>query len=207
MKRYEDFIPKSDSGKLMWLKNFLLRMRETLATTRPSMPEEEIVQLEEEIKEYIESLEDVERKRYAAQAATSRKNELEGKTIKRVRNIAQIIKVSSGYDSAIIAQMGIICKGYRVDEKELKPSIKAKVKGSEVIIQFNKNHHFNVAFYCRFPGEEFSHIGNGLTSPFIDNRPLIDPLQPERREYMAMYTNFKENLGIPSSIVSVVFGG
>lgn len=207
LKKYEDFVPKTDSGKLEWAKNFLISIRKSVAET-PQMyyNNKEITELEEEIVIYIKALEDAAIKKNESKAANSLKRVLERKTIRRMRTMALLLK-RNGANESIIARLDIRCKEQRVDESLLKPALKAKVVGDVVELHFHKNHLFNVSFYCRFPGQEWAPVGYGFDSPYLDKRPLAVPLQPERREYMGRYASTLAELGQFSDIVSVVFGG
>lgn len=207
MKKYQDFIPKAEGEKVIWLEAYLKHLRLAIEVTELNMPDNEVMLHEQEVQEYIEAIIDGERTKQAAKAATLHKEELEQTTIKNIRRIAGLIRAKGYKEEGLIAKMGIKCKGYTVNEAELCPEIKVTAAGKKVYVYFNKNHHYNVAVYCRLPGQEFIHIGNGLSSPFVDERPLSAPPQPERREYMLMYTNFKENIGRESTIASVVYGG
>lgn len=207
MKKYEDFVPKTDIGKLEWTINFLSCVREAAAKTNTThYTEKGLTELEEEISIYIEALRDAERKKIASQAANSLKQVLERKTIRRMRTFALLMKRSNA-DESIIAKMRIKCKEEKIDPSIQKPVFKAKAVKDVVELHFKKNHIFNVSFYSRYPGEEWIHIGYGFDSPYLDKRPLAVPLQPERREYMARFANVITELGQPSDIVSVPFGG
>jgi hypothetical protein len=207
MKKYQDFVPKSDAERLIWCQMYLNNLQEAIQETDTNTSEVEIAELEQEIQELIDAIIDSERQKVAAKAAVAHKEALERKTISKMRRMAARIKACGSRKENVITRMGIKCKSYDIDITELQPTIKAVAAGSNVYIYFNKNHLFNVAVFCRLPGEAFVHIGNGLTSPYVDSRPLTINLQPERREYQLMYTNFKDNFGHPSSIASVVYGG
>lgn len=207
MKKYQDFIPKSDAERLLWLHNYVENIREAALNTGTSLGPAAITAHEQEVMQYINAIVDAEQKKIDSKAATSHKEALEKSTIKRIRDVATIIKRQGRKDVGTIAKLGIKCKGYAVDVSALCPNIRVEVAGNKVYIYFNRNHHYDVAVYCRQPGEEFIHIGFGVTSPFIDERPLAVPLQPERREYSIMYNNRRENIGHRSLVASVVYGG
>lgn len=207
MKKYEDFIPKTDSGKLEWTINFLRGIREAVARTSGFYySDKELTQLEEEITAYINSMIDAERKKNESMAANSLKRVLERKTIRRMRTVALLLKRSNA-DESIVAKLRMKCKEQPVDTSLIKPSITAKVIGDTVELHFHKNHLFNVSIYSRYPGQEWQPIGYGFNSPYLDKRPLTVAQQPERREYMACFANVLIELGQFSDIVSVVFGG
>jgi hypothetical protein len=206
MKKYQDFIPKADGDRVTWLKNYLKLVREAVVETGVFMEDAEINIHEQEVQEYIDAIIDSEQKKNASKAATSLKEELDKTTIKKIRKMSRRIKA---YDKEqrMTARMDIKCKGNIVNEAELRPDIKVVLAGTKIHVHFNKNHHYNVAVYCRKPGEDFEHIGYEITSPFVDERPLAIPFQPERREYMVMYTNLKETIGQQSNIAGVLYGG
>lgn len=206
MKKYQDFIPKADGERVTWLTTYLQLVREAAIETGVQLEDGEMGTHEQEVQEYIEAIIDSVQKKNASKAATSRKEEMDKTIIKKIRSMAGRIKA---YDKEqrMTVRMGIKCKGYAINEAELKPDIKVVLAGSKIHVHFNKNHHYNVAVYCRKPGEDFEHIGYEITSPFVDERPLAVAFQPERREYMVMYTNLKETIGHQSNVAGVVYGG
>lgn len=206
MKKYQDFIPKSDGERVIWLEAYLQLVREAIIHTGMRAEEAEIRAHEQEVREYIDAIVDSEQKKMASKAATSLKEELDKTTVKKIRNMARRIKAHDK-EQRMTTRLGIKCKGYPINEAELRPEIKVVLAGTKIHVHFNKNHHYNVAVYCRKPGKEFEHIGYEITSPFVDERPLSVPHQPERREYMLMYTNLKETVGHPSNVACIVYGG
>lgn len=206
MKKYQDFIPKSDGERVLWLQGYLQLVREAIVHTGVRTGESEITAHEREVQEYIDALVDSERKKAASKAATSLKETLDKTTVKNIRKMARRIKAHDKGEH-MTTRLGIKCKGYTINEAELRPEIKVTLAGTKIHVYFNKNHHYNVAVYCRKPGEDFEHIGYEITSPFVDERPLAIPFQPERREYMLKYHNLRETVGQPSNIAGVVYGG
>ncbi|BAV07622.1 hypothetical protein SAMN05421788_10927 [Filimonas lacunae] len=206
-KKYKDFIPKGDYEKLLWNQNFLNHLDKACTATIPYFTEAEKTELRTEITAYNEALLAVHRLKNELSAAVKHKDDLEKNTVKNIRRIASMMKSSFTASEAVNALMGIKCSSATIDLSEVRPTIKAKVYGSEVQLHFHKHHTLNISFYCRLPDGEWQHIGNEITSPFIDKRQPVIIGQPEKREYKARYHDLKETIGLESSIVSVVFGG
>jgi hypothetical protein len=65
-----------------------------------------------------------------------------------------------------------------------------------------------VTIYSRIKGSfGWTRLGNDYTSPYEDKRPLAVEHQPEIREYMIRYFDGREDIGLESDVVPVVFGG
>ncbi len=61
--------------------------------------------------------------------------------------------------------------------------------------------------YARPTGtSQWQYLARDNNSPYDDERPLANG-QPEMREYMAIGVVGDEEVGQPSDIISVVFGG
>jgi len=65
-----------------------------------------------------------------------------------------------------------------------------------------------VNIYTRLAGEaEWTKLAHDSSSPCMDPRPLANPEVPEVREYRAMPEADDVEIGQPSNIVRIVFGG
>lgn len=94
------------------------------------------------------------------------------------------------------------------DPGAYKPTLKASVDGNYVRLEFTKKGVDALIIYTRLRGETgWTKLARDSASPYIDTRPLTTPGVPETREYMAMGELDDAEIGLPSDIVSIVFGG
>lgn len=173
----------------------------------PDLQQEQKDTHEEDVKALMTAIQDIAYKKAELAATISRKNQLEKRVVRRIRDLAMQMKRSPYRDETLIAQLGVKCKGHRLELSDLRPTLKAKVKGSDIELHFNKHHKLVISVYYRSPGGEWEYIGNETMSPFIDKRPLAEGMLSEKREYMAMFTNMRETFGQQSDIVTVTYGG
>ncbi len=75
-------------------------------------------------------------------------------------------------------------------------------------ISFTKKGVDAIAIYSRLRGTaNWTKIGVDTTSPFDDTRGLAVAGVPEAREYMAHGVLHDAEIGVPSDIASITFGG
>jgi hypothetical protein len=86
-----------------------------------------------------------------------------------------------------------------------KPTGKATVSGAhEVTIDFVKRGYDGVEIECRRAGETaFNPLAFDGYAPFVDDRPLLVPGQPEVREYRMRYRDNDVPVGDYSDVLRV----
>ena len=126
--------------------------------------------------------------------------------IDEFRRIAKKIKASTGYTEAIGDELGII--GPEVETpplEEMKPNLKAEVSGGVIEIKWDKQGMEAIAAYSKRGSEvSFSFFDKDVESPLIDDRPKLNPDEPEERSYYAYYLDDNENVGQQSDIITVI---
>jgi len=206
-KKYTDFIPKSDAELIIWLGNFLKRFPELASECLPHTPSNEVSGFLQEGRDVIGLIGEVNKGKALFKALVRKKDLARKNFLKTARAYITMIKVSKNYNKALAAGAGIISSSQTIDINNICPEIKVVARTGYVEIAFNKQHVLPIAVFSRFEGEyDWQFIGNEDTSPFIDKRPLREEFKPERREYMAMYTNIKHTIGLESAISVVTFG-
>lgn len=94
------------------------------------------------------------------------------------------------------------------DPQTFKSVLKLSIVGGQIRVDFIKGECDSVAIYCRLRGTQgWTKLGTDSRSPYYDTNPLASPNVPETREYMAMGIIDDVEIGLPSDIVSIVFGG
>lgn len=127
-------------------------------------------------------------------------------TVKELRRVAQMVKSLANYTAAIGDDLQVIGpEKAKADITDLKPVLKSKVNGNEVIIRFNKSGTDGVKIFSRRGGEnEFTLLESTTFSPYIDNRMKLDPSKPEQREYYAVFFDNVREVGNRSDVIKAV---
>lgn len=109
--------------------------------------------------------------------------------IQRIFAYVQTIKASPKYTEAIGLQLGIV--GAEDAEEHPVPEFTLKVERGEgcecVKVMFKKFGRDGVVVWSRRGGGAWEKLGIDLNSPYLDERELLDPTQPEVREYKLQY--------------------
>jgi hypothetical protein len=119
------------------------------------------------------------------------------------------IRKNAGYNEGIGDALEITSAGSSVDPANIKPSLKAVAQMGHVRLTGRKNHAQTVNIYWRRKSEMNWKIlvAKRRTFPFDDQNPLAQPGVAEEREYMARGVIGDNEIGLPSDIVPVLFGG
>jgi hypothetical protein len=209
MKKHVDFVPRSDADFLSWLKVYRDNFPRLAAGITghffsPEQAEEHLRLIDELIAAFTE----IVLQQATLSALITRKNLLRKKVTKQIRFVAMCAKRNRPPLTELVIGLHLISKGQPVDTSIAAPKVVASVSVQGVHLAFDKQRFLCVAIFSRYPGESgWTFLGNCLRSPFLDNRPLRVPQQPEIREYMAMYSNGVTMIGQESDIVSVVYAG
>lgn len=124
--------------------------------------------------------------------------------IPRLRRLVERIKAHPNYTEAIGEDLGIVPP--KAQPGVAKPDLKARAETAfRVRITFAMRRHPMIEIQSRRGNEtEFTTLAYDTASPYIDDRPPLNPEQSELREYRARYIN-KDNqpVGEWSDVVSV----
>ena len=123
----------------------------------------------------------------------------------RIFSLVGSIKLLPGYTEAIGIQLGIV--GAEDSAENPVPTFSLKVErgeSSEVVrVIFRKYGRPGVAIYGRRGGGAWELLAIDLNSPYLDERPLLVPTQPEAREYRLQYYEADAPVGDFTAIASV----
>ena len=107
----------------------------------------------------------------------------------RILDFSVKIKREPTYTEAIGFQLGII--GGEDSAEHPVPEFTMEVErgsGCECVkIKFRKYKHKGVVVFSRRAGGAWEQLGIDLATPYLDERPLLVPTQPEAREYRLQY--------------------
>jgi hypothetical protein len=123
----------------------------------------------------------------------------------RIFAMVQMIKAQATYTEELGLQLGIVGA---VDAAEHPiPSFTLKVErggGCQCVkITFQKFAHDAVVVQSRRANGAWETLGIGITSPFLDERPLINAAQAETREYRLQYFEGTKPMGDVSPVQTV----
>ncbi|MCS3798336.1 hypothetical protein [Niastella sp. OAS944] len=201
-----DYIPRSEPQLAIWFTNYgkkISNYGQSLGLTA-----EEIKLAETRCNETSAKITEIEQKKTEVQQIIAVKDDLKSDALAVIRGFVTRIKAHTAYTEAIGLDLGII--GTTVDTTVLKGSkttLKAEVLPGRVRISFVKKSFSGVNIYTRLVGTaQWEFLARDNHSPYDDERPLTNG-QPEKREYMAIGLLGDDEVGMPSDIISVVFGG
>lgn len=109
--------------------------------------------------------------------------------LRRIFAFVQTIKAAPAYTEALGLQLGVV--GQEDSSEHPLPEFTLKVERGEgcecVRLNFRKFGRQGVVIYSRRGGGAWEQLGIDLTTPYLDERPLLNPAQPEVREYRLQY--------------------
>ena len=202
-----DYIPQNDDQKVTFLLNIENKIDGLLAELGITAIEATAVKAHcSKIRTDIGSAQ-------TAKATAKQANEKKITTIATeeavLRNLIQTWKLRSTFTDATAAALNVKTSSTNAaTESEYKAQMTAAVYPGKVTIKFIKKGVEGVNVYTRLKGtSNFIKLAYDSHSPYEDNRPLATAGVPENREYMVMGVLNDEEIGQPSDIVAVVFGG
>ncbi len=126
----------------------------------------------------------------------------------RIFAFVQTIKANPHYTEAIGLQLGIIGAEDTPPAGSNAPTFTLKAErlgGAQesVRISFKKAGHQGVVINSQRGGGAWEMLGIDLSSPYLDERPLLNPAQPEQRAYRLQYYDNAAPIGDFSDVSSV----
>ncbi|GGH76251.1 hypothetical protein GCM10011379_40810 [Filimonas zeae] len=208
MKKYKDFMPKADTQFRTWTELWKIDFPRLVALTLPHVQlaeQQSHLQLSQKA---IDIIDEVERAKMKLAALVSEKEMIKKEFTAAARTYINMAKATPQFKEEGILGIGITCTNQTLDLNDMRPAIKTAVFPHHVEVSFKKHHVLSVAIYCRLPQDKgkWTLVGKCSKSPFIDKTPLRIENKPEKREYMAIYTDVQELMGHQSDICMVTFG-
>ena len=202
----QSYLPNKDSDLLAWLNNY-----KTKITTHATVLGVNAAQLAQEkawCDAMINAINLIETKKQELKSAVAGKNTALQTQIGALRIEIARHKLSTGYTAAIGQDLGVISIHTDFDAATYKAKITAEIFGGFVRIKFVKRGTDGINLYHRKKGEaEWIFLARDTKSPYDDHIVLETPNQPEHWEYRAYGIVDDAEIGQPSDIVEVVFGG
>jgi hypothetical protein len=202
----QDFIPRSEAELVIWLGN--LKTNSAIQGAAVGLTPAQITAVGASCTNIVTSLSNVETKRTSLNEAVAQKETVKNVELQAIRSTASKIKTNAGYTEAIGKSLGIIGTATEMDIAGYKPLIVAEPFGGFIRIKFIKKGVDGINIYHRKKGEPiWKFLARDTKSPYDDHIVLNQDGQPEHWEYRAFGVIDDAEIGQPSDIVAIVFGG
>lgn len=201
-----DFIPRAESALVLWCGNF--KTNAPLHSSALGLTPVQITALTTSSNNIITAVATVDSKKAALNEALASKETVKTNELKAIRETVAKFKTSPGYTTAIGESLGIIGATTEFDSENYKASITASLVAGCVRIKFTKNGVDGINIYNRKKGTAvWKFLARDTKSPYDDHIELEAAGQPEHWEYRAYVVIDDAEIGQPSDIVEIVFGG
>jgi hypothetical protein len=194
-----DAVPKTQDGYVKWHDT----LKAGVTITTPGATAQDVAMLATDNAALHAKMTTANTADNAGKAAHTDLNVSIASSQKNARALAQRIKKSTTYTTAIGDTLGIEGPQDSVDMSQQKPTLDASPElGGVVESGFNKMDAEGVHIYGMRDGEAgFTLLASETHSPYVDNRPLLTAGKPETRQYKAMFFLGKSEIGLPSDVV------
>lgn len=204
MAAKKDFVKERDADFDEQEENFITKLPAHAATL--GIEPAEVADTVNIITAHRTSFTDSISAKASAKAAVALNHQRKKAAVDEFRRMAKKIKSSLNYTEEIGDDLGIIGPEIVMpDQSEMKPTLKAKLSGQNVIIDFEKQRMEGVKIYSRRGLEAgFSYLATDTYSPYTDSRPKLAENSPEERQYYAFYFSDDYDIGQQSDIITIV---
>ncbi len=198
-----DFLPAADAELLAWHDNFMAAALSS--PVNAYLTEEDKALIVSDNAELHAKYANANHAAAVHKQATAEKKDAHERVVGNSRAIARRVKAHAGYQTGIGSLLGIEGPDVNVDMTHAKPILSCVDQTAGVVeISFNKMKSDGICLYCQREGDtDWIVLGHPTTSPFIDNRPLLQAGKPELRRYTAIYMLKNQEIGLYSDEVVV----
>lgn len=201
-----DYIPAADDAKIVWLTNLKDNI-DTYATTL-GITAPRVTQIKAWCTDLITQINAVSQAKAAWLAASQTKATQETTSLGGLRGEIAQWKPNPNMTPAIATALKITSGGSPFNPDTFQALITAEAFSGYVRIKFVKGQTNGINLYSRLKGQTaWTFVSRDTNSPYDDHTPLAVPGTPETREYQAFGVLSDHQIGQPSDIVSVTFGG
>ncbi|MFA6545519.1 MAG: hypothetical protein WCS99_13960 [Limisphaerales bacterium] len=201
-----DYIPSADDAKIIWLTN----LRDTIDAYSATLgiTAGRVTQIKAWCNDLIDEINATNTAKQAWLAAAATKATQETTSLAGLRGEIAQWKPNPDMTPAIEAALKIVGNGGGFDPNTFKAEITGEVFSGYVRIKFKKGRSGGINLYSRLQGQTaWKFVSRDTNSPYDDHTPLAVPGTPEVREYQVFGVLNDQQIGQPSDIVSVTFGG
>ncbi len=222
------YIPYSDAARAIWMNNFNIKLPNYATLTGITVAELTSVQDDTNMYQYLLNM--LETYKQTVNNITSYKNLAKHAVAQqhlgsipvlpnlataptpitegifdRVSNLVKRIKASVNYTSAMGQDLGIVAPIQVIDVNTMQPELKITLDAGRPHIKSTKGYADAIDLYAdRKDGIGFVLIGRLLKADYIDTVNLPATVALAEWDYKAMYVIGNSNVGLMSSIESVV---
>jgi hypothetical protein len=202
----KDYIPRTDDSLKTWLQNRKVKL--PLHAAALGLSAAQVTARQADCDAIIIEIDNVAQKRAALAAAVAAKEAAKEAKLAAIRLQSRQDKVANGYTDAIGEDLDIVGEDAGEDLAQAQPELTGQAYAGYVRLRFKKGGWDGVNIYTRIEGQAtWQFLARDTNSPYDDQRPLATANQPETREYMAIGVLDDTEIGQPSEVVQVVYGG
>ena len=227
----QSYFPKNEADRIIWLSNFVLKI--PLHSTTLTLSPAEVALTLTDLNYFIWLLQSwYPSIQQSALEATAYKNIIgygpdtpscalpnhaaivapsptpEPGVLTRLFNFIARIKIGTGYTESIGLDLGLI--GSIDTSAHLTPDFTVTTERGatteQANISFTKYRHDGVSIDSRRNNGDWEFLAVAMLKPYLDSRPLLDPLLPETREYRLRYWDKGDPNGEHSAVQRVNVG-
>ena len=201
-----DFLPRQDDALVTWLVNFQSKVAANAAAL--GLTAAQVTDLQDRCQRVVDAIQAVAPAQSALAAAVTAKETAKTTELPALRGELNLIKANPAITSALLADLQIIGTPTAFNPDSFQPALTGDLVSGHVRLKFTKGGSDGVNLYTRLRGQSaWTFLARDTNSPYDDHRPLTAPGVPETREYQAYGVLKDDQIGQPSTIVSVTFGG
>jgi hypothetical protein len=202
-----DFIPPADDAKIIWLTN----LKDTIDTYSATLgiTAVRVTQIKAWCSDLIDDINATNTAKQAWLSAAAAKATQESASLAGLRAEINQWKPNPNMTPAISAALKIVGTDSGFDPNTYKAELtKIEVIAGHVQIKWRKGPTQGINLYSRLKGQSaWLFVARDTNSPYDDYTELAVPGAAEVREYQAYGVLNDVQIGVPSDIVTVTFGG
>ena len=202
-----DYIPPADDAKIIWLTN--LKTKIAGYATALNITSGRVTQIIAWCNDLIAAINAAAQAKRDWLSSSAAQATQEHTSLAGIRGEVALWKPQPGMDAATEADLKIVGTSTPFNPDTYKGNItSAEAFSGYVRLKFQKGGVGSVNIYSRKRGETaWQFLSRDTNSPYDDHHPLAVAGVPEVREYIAFGVVNDVQIGQPSDIKSVTFGG
>jgi len=203
----KDYVPKSPKDIEPWAGN--LHTEIPLQATTLALTPAKVTEIQDLVAPIRDAAEEVNQKQDDLDAANGILRTKLDQNLPALRKLIAALKTAPNYSLGIGQALGVVTTTSPFDPANYKPVLRAEVFAGYVRLTGTKRGADALNIYTRLQGASAWNLLAAKRSrfPYDDDAPLHVPGTPEVREYRAIGVEADNEVGQPSDIVAVTFGG
>lgn len=202
-----DFMPKKRAELKAWWKN--IKDTATTELAKINLPAPDITAAVATATAQVAKMQATDDAEMALAGARAQEKAAAETNDAAIRAVIRNWKTNPAYPSSgIEGSLQLKGAASSFDPQTFKSVLKLSIVGGQIRVDFIKGECDSIAIYCRLRGTAaWTKLGTDSRSPYFDTAPLANANAPETREYQGIGVIDDLEIGLPSDIVSIVFGG